>query len=683
MAGGAEYRVGRFTLRPHRQLLDDGVPVAIGRKALDLLSVLAEAEGALVTKDELMAAVWPNAIVEDNAIQVHVAALRKTLGKDAELLTTAHGLGYRLAVSIAPATASRPLVEAEAPTSAAVAEAPARQRLPARTVAVVLVVLAVVAGGAYALLRNANQDARAATPPTIAVLAFQPADGSDNARLLADGLARSVASSLSRYDVTVIAASSSLQLTPAQRPQARSLLGARFIVDGRIVSDHGKLTVSTQVSDARQNILVFSFDVQGNSALSAVVADRIASKLALSIDPSKFLDDPTQKFTASDYTLIARGNEAIEHNDYATNMRVNRQLAERFPDDGELRAGAGFATVFAAARSLPPSQKTQFLEIARADIARAEHLAPRSGLVYLAKSQLVNGPMAFAAQERLQRQSMQLSPAFAPTYNALGETMLAVGRVDEGVALLQRSIQLDPLSELVNAGATWDYIRVGREAEARQALARQQAIWPGSQFLPSLAVEVAIYFGTPQDRVALSKKYPAPPQPIGRGDPDRPLMERAVDTRDKALIRQSIDNCFASYGKGGGQDWEQLCLVMMVHVGALDDAYRFAEFGYADLRKLYPPDDDRWLTAPPRWLDTARLFLPAMAPFRDDPRFWPVALRSGLIDYWQTTQQWPDFCRGQLDACKAHAAQAVRDAAAAQRRGAATVAVRRVGGAGA
>ena len=99
MSAKPEYRVGRFTLRPHRQLLDRGVPVPIGRKALDLLSVLAEAEGALVTKDELMAAVWPRAIVEDNAIQVHVAALRKVLGPDAALLSTVHGLGYRLAVT--------------------------------------------------------------------------------------------------------------------------------------------------------------------------------------------------------------------------------------------------------------------------------------------------------------------------------------------------------------------------------------------------------------------------------------------------------------------------------------------------------------------------------------------------------------------------------------------------------
>ena len=47
-----------------------------------------------------------------------------------------------------------------------------------------------------------------------------------------------------------------------------------------------------------------------------------------------------------------------------------------------------------------------------------------------------------------------------------------------------------------------------------------------------------------------------------------------------------------------------------------------------------------------------------MTPFRNDPRFWQVALRTGLINYWQTTQQWPDFCRGQLDTCKARAAAA-------------------------
>jgi len=141
----------------------------------------------------------------------------------------------------------------------------------------------------------------------------------------------------------------------------------------------------------------------------------------------------------------------------------------------------------------------------------------------------------------------------------------------------------------------------------------------------------------------------------------RALMERAADTRDKALIRRSIDNCFETYGTTTGeQQWGQVCLSMMVEMGQLDDAFRFAERGYADTRTLYPPEDDRWLTAPPRCLDTARLFSPQMAPFRDDPRFWSVALRTGLVNYWQITQQWPDFCRGQLDSCKARAAAVSR-----------------------
>jgi DNA-binding winged helix-turn-helix (wHTH) protein len=96
-----EYSIGRFILQPFRQLLCDGMPVAIRRKELDLISVLAMAEGMLVTKEELMAAIWPGAIVEDNALQVHIASLRKLLQPDAGLLSTVHGLGYRL-----PATRS-------------------------------------------------------------------------------------------------------------------------------------------------------------------------------------------------------------------------------------------------------------------------------------------------------------------------------------------------------------------------------------------------------------------------------------------------------------------------------------------------------------------------------------------------------------------------------------------------
>lgn len=91
-----EVRLGSRTLQPGRQLLADGQREPLGKRALDILSVLAEANGAIVTKDELLAAVWPGAIVEENALQVHIVALRKALGPDAGRLTTIRGVGYRL-----------------------------------------------------------------------------------------------------------------------------------------------------------------------------------------------------------------------------------------------------------------------------------------------------------------------------------------------------------------------------------------------------------------------------------------------------------------------------------------------------------------------------------------------------------------------------------------------------------
>ena len=63
--GAVEF--GRFRLLPHRrELRADGVAVELGSRAFDVLMVLTEARGALVTKDEIMARVWPDTVVEEN-----------------------------------------------------------------------------------------------------------------------------------------------------------------------------------------------------------------------------------------------------------------------------------------------------------------------------------------------------------------------------------------------------------------------------------------------------------------------------------------------------------------------------------------------------------------------------------------------------------------------------------------
>jgi DNA-binding winged helix-turn-helix (wHTH) protein len=100
---------GRFRVLPRRrQLLADGVPVELGTRAYDILLTLIEANGLLVTKDELFNRVWPGRIVEEGNLQVQVLALRKALGADRDLIRTDYGRGYRLIGAVRRGTTPMP-----------------------------------------------------------------------------------------------------------------------------------------------------------------------------------------------------------------------------------------------------------------------------------------------------------------------------------------------------------------------------------------------------------------------------------------------------------------------------------------------------------------------------------------------------------------------------------------------
>jgi len=90
-------------LAARRELLAHGVPVTLGQRAFEILLLLVNRHGQLVTKDELMAEVWPGVVVEENNIQVHVSALRKVLataGDGERYLLTVAGRGYRFVAPV-------------------------------------------------------------------------------------------------------------------------------------------------------------------------------------------------------------------------------------------------------------------------------------------------------------------------------------------------------------------------------------------------------------------------------------------------------------------------------------------------------------------------------------------------------------------------------------------------------
>jgi DNA-binding winged helix-turn-helix (wHTH) protein len=106
------FTFGPFHLIPEQQLLLEGQkPQRLGGRAFDILVILVERPGELVSKDELMARAWPNMFVEPANLTVHIAALRKVLGDGRNgnrYLVNIPGRGYRFVAPVFTADKGTP-----------------------------------------------------------------------------------------------------------------------------------------------------------------------------------------------------------------------------------------------------------------------------------------------------------------------------------------------------------------------------------------------------------------------------------------------------------------------------------------------------------------------------------------------------------------------------------------------
>lgn len=99
------FHIGTAELRTDtRQLIVDGAEAPVGSRAFDLLVVLVQERERLVPKSELLDRVWPNLVVEENNLQVHIGTLRKLLG--AKAIATVPGRGYRFVLPVTAAAAA-------------------------------------------------------------------------------------------------------------------------------------------------------------------------------------------------------------------------------------------------------------------------------------------------------------------------------------------------------------------------------------------------------------------------------------------------------------------------------------------------------------------------------------------------------------------------------------------------
>jgi DNA-binding winged helix-turn-helix (wHTH) protein len=198
----------------------EGSEIALRPQAFDLLIYLLENAGRLVTKDELMQAVWPDVFVTDDSLVQCVRDIRRALHDESQsVLKAVPKRGYRLVIAAAD------------PPSA-----PARRKLNVPAVALGLLVL-LVAGAVWLFMGSAIEKRSDTVLPAVAVLPFQAIGDEANAQRLAVGLTEDIITDLARFPEFRVIGHNSTEVykgKPASPTEVGAALGAGFVVDGSI-----------------------------------------------------------------------------------------------------------------------------------------------------------------------------------------------------------------------------------------------------------------------------------------------------------------------------------------------------------------------------------------------------------------------------------------------------------------
>ncbi len=236
----------RVDLDAERVFGPDGRATTLRPQSFAVLRLLIARTGRLVTKDELLEAVWPGLIVTDDSLVQCIGEIRKALGDDARaLVETVPRRGYRLAAAPRPAR------------SAAWREG----RAAAFGATLVLVALGI---GAW---RTMGANETPSHTPVVAVLPFDSMAGEAEA-YLGPGVAEDVISMLARTpDVGVIARSSSFAHGNAPRDvrEIGAELGADYVLEGSVRREGDKLRIVAQLEDTKtgQHVWADRFDRVG------------------------------------------------------------------------------------------------------------------------------------------------------------------------------------------------------------------------------------------------------------------------------------------------------------------------------------------------------------------------------------------------------------------------------------
>jgi len=264
------------------------VPMAIGSRALDLLSMLVERPGDLISRDAIIAAVWPSTVVADNNLNMQIATLRRVLDQSragGSCIQTVAGRGYRFTGEVMSVAA---VPRSDAPV------------LP---------------------LSGINPRPRL----SIVVLPFANLSDDREQQYFADGITEDLTTDLSRIvDSFVISRNTAFTYRnkSVDTKQIGRELGVRYVLEGSVRRSGNQLRVTAQLIDAENDAHLWAERFAGDTgdlfALQNEITSRIAVALYLELIGAE-ATRPTEHPDALDY--IFGDAPCLTSRHRVTNMR--------------------------------------------------------------------------------------------------------------------------------------------------------------------------------------------------------------------------------------------------------------------------------------------------------------------------------------------------------------------------
>jgi adenylate cyclase len=502
-------RFGPFSLDSGRaSLIGPSGPLPLRPKSFDVLLYLLRNRDRVVSKDELMEAVWPNVFVTENSLVQCISDIRAALAPDGSaILKTVARRGYRFAAPLVDDAT----VEDAAAVATPVVDIPPRK--PNRSLLAACAAVLAVAIGAVGWWwwspRPALLDGGVpAKPLSIAVLPLSILSpwGGD---YLAVGLTEDITAALGRFrELSVLAPRTVAAYkgrTPTRDEIARDLK-VRYLAEGSVRHSDGRLRIAMRLSDA-DGTLVWAdqYDAGADQVLAIQddIVRHITGALAVRVtnsEQARIAAKPPSNLET--YDLVLRGRDLLTRltRTATSNARSTFERAvELDPNYAPAYVGLGRVDLIAVMIGWTPDPA--------GTLRRAEANARKAVAIdeYNPAARIVLGAVYTRLGEydravETLRYALTLNPSDPEIYAGLGDALLWNGEIDEARRMLEMAASLDPKlpsHDLFNLGAA--YFLLGDHARAAQVYERTVARQDGNPFIHAMLAAIYADAGRKED----------------------------------------------------------------------------------------------------------------------------------------------------------------------------------------